>query len=277
MTYQEFTEKVLNGIRESEEFIISDEANPTQPVFNIGKISEFQKDHAIYAIKFFPTQEVCLIWNYKRHRNKHKECGAALSDLNVGTGWDGIVTGSDVFYPVYKYLGTKKGHDGLRLYEKVYVVGISYLNLFFSQYHAFMEMNNQDDDFPKGAVDDGVWRSDSERKKYSSSQYCREKQFRDAVLTAYDHQCAICRCNIDIVLQAAHERGYEVMNTKYDDPMHGICLCANHHLMYDQKLIDIDLHTLTITIKEEKIKDMPWYQEFIVKYHGKILERNDNS
>ena len=85
------------------------------------------------------------------------------------------------------------------------------------------------------------------------------------MLAAYGHRCAICRCDISEVLQAAHEAGYDVAHTNYDDPNHGICLCANHHLMYDNNLLKINLDQLTIEVFEEKIKNMPWYQDFVEK------------
>lgn len=274
MTYQEFLNKIPDVIRINEEFIISDAANPSQPVFNIGKRNSVRKSHATYAIKFFPNKQVCLVWNYKRHRDKYKECAASLDSLSIGRTWDGIQTGADVFYPKYKHLGNKKGPNGLWFWEKVYVVGASHLEKFFMQYQAFMEINSQDEEFPTDIIDDSMWHSESEREKYSSLQFRRDAQFRGDVLNAYGNMCAICRCPVVELLEAAHERNYDVSKTSVDDPEHGICLCANHHLMYDRKLIDIDMLSLEIEVHSEEIKKMPWYSVFVEKYAGKIIQRS---
>ena len=77
------------------------------------------------------------------------------------------------------------------------------------------------------------------------------------------------------MLQAAHERGYEVAKTNFDDPSHGICLCANHHLMYDRELLDIDFEKHEIVIKDKDIIRMPWYRDFLEIYGGKITKRKD--
>lgn len=274
MTYQEFLNKIPDVVRTNEEFIISDAANPSQPVFNIGKRDQVSKSHATYAIKFFPSKQVCLVWNYKRHRDKYKECGAALDSLSISRTWDGIQTGSDAFYPKYKHLGNKKGPSGLWFGEKVYVVGTSHLEKFFEQYQAYMEINCQDEGFPVDLIDDSMWHSESERKKYSSLQFHRDAQFRKNVLNEYGNMCAICRCSVVELLEAAHERNYDVSKTSIDDPKHGICLCANHHLMYDRRLIDIDMLSLRIKVHSEDIMKMPWYPVFVNKYKGRIIKRN---
>lgn len=272
MTYQEFLNSIPDIVKENGEFIISDAANPSQPVFNVRKQDEERKSCATYVIKFFPRKQVCLIWNYKRHRDKHRECGAALESLSIGRTWDGIQTGSDAFYPKYKHLGNKKGPNGLWFGEKVYVVGSYHLGKFFEQYQAFMEINSQDEEFSADLIDDSIWHTESEREKYSSLKFRRDAQFRTNVLHAYGNMCAICRCSVVELLEAAHERNYDVPRTSVDDPKHGICLCANHHLMYDRKLIDIDMLSLEIKVHSEEIKKMPWYSVFLEEYAGKIIQ-----
>lgn len=274
MTYREFLNRIPNIVKSSGEFIVSDASNPSQPVFNIGNRDKEKKFHATYAIKYFPSKQVCLVWNYKRHRDKHRECGAALDSLSISRTWDGIQTGADVFYPKYKHLGNKKGTNGLWFEEKVYVVGTSHLEIFFEQYQAFMEINSEDDEFSTDLIDDSIWHSESERKRYSSSKFRRDAQFRRNVLNAYGNMCAICRCSVVELLEAAHERNYDVSRTSVDDPKHGICLCANHHLMYDRRLIDIDMLSLKIEVHNGELKKMPWYSVFIEKYDGKIIQRS---
>jgi hypothetical protein len=280
MTYDEF-EKIFNHIIECpKDFILSEEPRNPEPVFNISKRTEEEKSRATYAIKFFPSKDVCLVWNYKRHREKHEEYGAGLSSLNIGKSWEDFQTDRDAFYPYYKRLGTKKCESNEYIYEKVYIVGALHLAEFLEDYQAYMELNSEDTEFPSGAMDDGAWRNENEKKKYSSLRYQRDKNFRKEVLDAYGHRCAVCRCGADEILQAAHTKEHKFANEGCLDPKYGICLCANHHLMYDNCLIDIDTKKLTLAItqkgKDKQIDRMPWYKEFNGTYAGKIIRRDDH-
>lgn len=271
-TKREFATKLGAFVSNPSDFIIGDTlSGSSEPNYNIGKVTG--RNTALYAVKIFTAKKIFIVWDIKRHR----DYGGARSSLTLSEkNWDKIPTGSDVFKPHYKEM--KNNFSGV--WEKVYIVGLSHFDRFFSNYAAYMQFNALDTEFPaysseaKEQAASIQWLTENERVKYSSSQYQRDKQFRDAVLAAYGHKCAVCRCTVDAILQAAHERGYEVAHTNYDDFRHGICLCANHHLMYDQELIDIDLKTLEIIINEESVKEMPWYREFITTYQGKILGRN---
>lgn len=228
---------------------------------------------AQYVVKFFPDKDVFIVWDNKRHRALF---GAGYYTFGLGKDWDDATTGPTAFYAQYKELG--RHNSGL--WEKIYVVGVENFDMFFQRCDAYMQFNALDDNFPsndpKAKADEEAahWKTTTERRKYSSLQYQRDQEFRKEVLGAYSHECAICRCNIEKLLEAAHERGFEVSCTLYDDPKHGICLCANHHLMYDRKLIDIDLDTLEIKVIDERVKQMPWYREFTELHKGKIAKRN---
>ena len=74
------------------------------------------------------------------------------------------------------------------------------------------------------------------------------------------------------MLQAAHEHGYTVAETSYDDPAHGICLCANHHLLYDSGLLIIDLPKKRYMCKAE-IRDQKWYAHYSKQEEGRFVER----
>ncbi len=239
-----------------------------EPEFNISEREG--KDTAKYAVKLFPNKDVFIVWDIQRHRKK--DAGMSSLGLTDNT-WDKIPVGPDVFEPCYKEL--KKPYSGI--YEKIYIVGTSHFERFFKNYASYMKLNEDDDEYPHNINTDNasLWVNADERKKYSSSQYKREKKFREEVLEAYNFQCAICRCGILNVLQAAHEHGYEVCSTPYDDSKHGICLCANHHLMYDSNVIDVNLKTGAVEILEytDEIINSVWYEEFLEKYDGKIKER----
>ncbi len=240
-----------------------------EPEFNIGECEE--RKTVRYAIKLFENKDIFMVWDLQRHRDYGKKgdegCYLSLTEKN----WDDIPHGMEVFEPRYKHLN--KPNSGI--YEKIYIVGISHFHEFFQNYTSYMKFNEEDDEFPHDAKEDEKWADAFERRKYSSRQSKRDRLFREKVLEAYEYQCAICRCEIREILQAAHEHGYEVRDTAYDDPKHGICLCANHHLMYDSDVIDINLKTRSVEIlkHKEEIKNSTWYKEFSEKYSMKIKER----
>ena len=128
------------------------------------------------------------------------------------------------------------------------------------------------------------WANKEERAKRSVYQKARDKKFRESVLKRYMNKCAICRCSIPQLLDAAHERGFEVCNTSIDNVKHGVCLCKNHHAMYDKKidntssvyLIDLDLKHGELIINHHSVKKMPWYPVFMTEYNGKLLEQKEN-
>ncbi|MBD5504064.1 MAG: hypothetical protein HDR09_10075 [Lachnospiraceae bacterium] len=279
MKYKEFREKVRSVVYDIDDFMFGEDQGSCNPTWNIGKRNEEEKKRAIYAVKFYEEKQFFAIWNLKRHR----DFNASLSWLSISNSWNDIKFNIDAFAPYYKGLGTASRQK----IEKIYVVGLHNFEKFFCSYGSYMQLNTLDDEFPqnfetvKKEADNVQWFDESEREKYSSSRHKRDIRFRTDVLMAYDYQCAVCRCKAVKLLEAAHERGYEVATTNHDDPKHGICLCANHHLMYDKLLIDLDLNTHELQITEEgmveQIENMSWYKEFQEKYKGRILERNDHS
>jgi hypothetical protein len=92
-----------------------------------------------------------------------------------------------------------------------------------------------------------------------------QKQFRDALIDAYEGRCAVSECLIRDLLEAAHiaphaEHGtYKVTN--------GLLLRADLHTLLDCDLMAIDPDSRTVTIASE-IRDSE-YREF----HGRELRR----
>lgn len=65
----------------------------------------------------------------------------------------------------------------------------------------------------------------------------RQERFRETVLAAYGHQCAVCEVNTSALLRAAHI--VPVVNSDDDSIQNGICLCANHEIAFDAGLLRI--------------------------------------
>lgn len=217
-----------------------------------------------YVIKYSPEYEILIIWN----RNAQK--------YSVSFTWTQLNEYLQHEYCKVLYERRRKNN-----YDKVVAIRRDFLPAFLEDYDAFMRYNEFDfiQEVDRTKISDLVdWGDAKERTVRSVLQKARDYKFRIGVLDRYKYQCAICRCNIPQLLDAAHERSYEVCKTDFDMIEHGICLCKNHHAMYDAKtsqddtkyLIDIDLKNCTITVNEEEIKLMPWYEVFMKDYGGKI-------
>ncbi len=68
--------------------------------------------------------------------------------------------------------------------------------------------------------------------------YPRSPQFRQKVLEVYDHTCAMCGIQLDLVDAAhivphAHPKGHDAVSN-------GLALCALHHRSYDTGLLYVD-------------------------------------
>ena len=70
-------------------------------------------------------------------------------------------------------------------------------------------------------------------------------------------------------IKAVNENGMDV-------PENGICLCRNHHKMFDSDLIKINFDTQELSFVDSKVKQMAWYNEFIIKYNGKLIKKIKN-
>jgi putative restriction endonuclease len=78
----------------------------------------------------------------------------------------------------------------------------------------------------------------------------RDSAFRDRVLAAYDHQCAVCGIQLDLI-EAAHIIPVDVAgSTDYTD--NGIALCALHHKAYDAGIIRID-GSYRVTVNRSRV------------------------
>ncbi|TAM88049.1 hypothetical protein EPN42_10135 [bacterium] len=85
------------------------------------------------------------------------------------------------------------------------------------------------------------------------TQPLRDRRFSLQVKVAYDHRCAACDIQLELV-QAAHIDPVEDPAST-DETQNGIALCALHHLAYDTGLIDI-LATGAIVVNEQRAAEL---------------------
>ena len=77
----------------------------------------------------------------------------------------------------------------------------------------------------------------------------RASDFKARVLTAYDHRCAVCSLQLDLVdaahiVPVAHEKST-------DETCNGLALCALHHRAFDHVLVSVDNQYRVVTNQAE--------------------------
>ncbi|WP_449419455.1 pentapeptide repeat-containing protein [Phormidium nigroviride] len=90
-------------------------------------------------------------------------------------------------------------------------------------------------------------------------------QFRQYLLIAYNHHCAITGCDAVEALEAAHIIPY-IIETENNHPSNGLLLRADIHTLFDLNLITINPGTMTVQISPSL--GQSYYKEF----HGKLLQ-----
>ncbi|MDS0257480.1 HNH endonuclease [Thermoplasmatales archaeon AK] len=66
-----------------------------------------------------------------------------------------------------------------------------------------------------------------------------QEGFRNKILDAFGRKCVLCDCDTEEVLQASHIVDVADDLSIAADPDNGLCMCANHHAMFDGNLISI--------------------------------------
>jgi hypothetical protein len=92
--------------------------------------------------------------------------------------------------------------------------------------------------------------SNDERKRIRASIVQRQGQpaFREELLVTYSRRCAVSRCYVASVLEAAHIRPYSGEESNH--PCNGILLRADLHLLFDQQLLTIEPEDFHIKIDQ---------------------------
>ena len=106
--------------------------------------------------------------------------------------------------------------------------------------------------------------SEKLRIQYTCTKILRDSRFRKRVLDRCNHKCVVCETTIPCILQAAHI--VAVKDDGSNDPKNGVCLCANHHLMFDRGLFNIVNKKINVLDEEiqsdvENGKDISKYLE----------------
>lgn len=219
-------------------------------------------DVAVYINKDY---QLAAVWDLKRRRQQNR----IIKNLSLPGKWKDIQPPKHKLKAVYK----RMGKDASAPYEKVLVVHMDDLIRIIDVLHLYLSINPEDDEFPPdldlSTENQETLLPRGVRERVSTTRWNRNDGFREIILTSYGRKCAICRCDEERILEAAHI--IAVADGGSDDISNGICLCANHHLMLDSKLITIDFETNTLSFVSDSVKKMPWYPHFQEVYEGKTV------
>lgn len=105
-----------------------------------------------------------------------------------------------------------------------------------------------------------------------TGKICRDPQFRDRILRAYEYKCAVCGFNVRlgnvlIAVDAAHIKWHQAGGPDREE--NGIALCTMHH-----KLFDRGVFTLNDSLKlqvSEFAHGTEGFEEWLMRYHGKQI------
>jgi len=96
--------------------------------------------------------------------------------------------------------------------------------------------------------------------------------FRSAVLTSYDHRCAISGLAVPELLNASHIIPWSVSIERRADPRNGICLNALYDRAFDRGLITFDEELRVVVSERLRIADPPpLHRDALLVIHGQTL------
>ena len=217
------------------------------------------------AVYIHEKYRVAIVWDLENRRRNNR----VIKSFSIAETWKDILLQNGQIRAIYKRMGS----DDQAPCEKVLVLDVDTLFSISEDLYLYVKVNSDDIEYPDEGkkVDNGRYDvvDDGNRSRFSTSRWERDRKFRITVLDAYDRRCAICRCDEEKLLEAAHI--VAVSDGGSDNPENGICLCANHHIMFDKELIKISFDKHILTDVEESVKKMPWYPVFKETYGGKLL------
>jgi putative restriction endonuclease len=113
----------------------------------------------------------------------------------------------------------------------------------------------------------------SERKQYIINRIIRETKTAQYIKDLYENKCQVCGIQIKTPVgfysEAAHIKGLGKPHNGPDTKENILCLCPNHHTMFDLGIITIDDDFKVIGLEDYVLKVSPKHKidkEFL-KYH----------
>ena len=96
----------------------------------------------------------------------------------------------------------------------------------------------------------------------------RQRSFRGRILRAYNHRCAICHMQLQLV-QAAHIIPVQVPGSS-DETNNGLALCPSHHIAYDDGLLTVapNYHVMVNEARLQQLREVDLHggEESLLQY-----------
>jgi putative restriction endonuclease len=101
----------------------------------------------------------------------------------------------------------------------------------------------------------------------------RDPHFRQVILTAYEHQCAVCGLQLllsglPVALEAAHIRWHQAEGPSI--VQNGLCLCCLHHKLFDLGAMTL-ARDLTVTVSDQ-VAGLSGFHEHLLGHHGRRIK-----
>ena len=171
----------------------------------------------------------------------------------------------------------KNGYESA--YEKILIVGEDAFYEFCCYYEDYLKPSKYDSEYKDPvyyvnengslSIIDSKKANDNNREVDIILRYRRNPNFRKLVLEKYNYTCVVCGCKEPKILEAAHIKS--VYDGGNDDVENGLCLCSNHHKLFDSGLLKIDFKNKSFECLSPAEMNSKWYEEALNKRRLKLI------
>ena len=101
----------------------------------------------------------------------------------------------------------------------------------------------------------------------------RDPQFRENILRAYEHRCAVCGFSVRlghqlVGIEAAHIKWHQSGGP--DTETNGVALCSLHHKLFDRGVYTINPDRIVIV--SEEAHGNQGFEDWLMKFHGNEIQ-----
>lgn len=220
--------------------------------------------HSDLLIAYNPELDLYFVWNSYIHRPMLK--GQAKHTFAVRPKYTRRYDRNtiDGMEAIYRPLQGDTPHN-----EKLLIIEPSYMPLFCANPFVYLAPDAEDEDYKSATLfahpnhpEPYIYEANCDpvvakylvRERISCSRIKRDAEFRRKVFSQYIvPHCIICGASNVKILEAAHI--IAVSDNGADVPDNGVCLCRNHHRLWDEGLLEINLDDGTYLAKDSAVAE----------------------